>query len=190
MIRTGFVLLALPLALAPLSAFAQTTSQTAPPAATLPATPAPGVGGNLGPVDSHFVQMAAIGGMAEVKEAELAKTNGTGSTVETFARRMIADHTRLNNELKGIATKEGFKLPTELDAKNQSDVATLAAAHGKAFDNSYITDQVADHEQAVALFQQEADQGTDPALKAFAQKALPILQHHLAMAKQAMTHTA
>jgi len=42
---------------------------------------------------------------------------------------------------------------------------------------------VSDHEEAVALFQKEASSGTDPDLKAFAQKTLPTLQEHLKMAQ-------
>jgi putative membrane protein len=42
---------------------------------------------------------------------------------------------------------------------------------------------VQDHEQDVADFQKEAQSGSDPRLKAFAQKHLPVLQQHLQMAK-------
>jgi putative membrane protein len=38
-----------------------------------------------------------------------------------------------------------------------------------------------DHRETVELFQKEASSGQDPALKAFAQKTLPILQQHLQM---------
>ena len=47
--------------------------------------------------------------------------------------------------------------------------------------------QVADHKATVALFQQEASSGQDPQLKAFAQKYLPTLQHHLQMAQSIKT---
>jgi putative membrane protein len=42
-----------------------------------------------------------------------------------------------------------------------------------------------DHEIAMSAFQQEAEHGTDPDLKAFAQAALPTLRQHLLMAKDA-----
>jgi putative membrane protein len=40
-----------------------------------------------------------------------------------------------------------------------------------------------DHEQDVALFKKEAESGSDPNLKAFAQKTLPTLEQHLSLAK-------
>jgi putative membrane protein len=42
---------------------------------------------------------------------------------------------------------------------------------------------VQDHRETVADFQNQAQSGTDPALKAFAQKYLPIIQQHLQMAE-------
>jgi putative membrane protein len=42
---------------------------------------------------------------------------------------------------------------------------------------------VADHEEAVAIFETEVEKGSNPDLKAFAKKTLPTLKHHLQMAK-------
>jgi putative membrane protein len=42
---------------------------------------------------------------------------------------------------------------------------------------------VADHEKSVALFQAQANGGTDAETKAFAAKTLPKLQMHLEMIK-------
>jgi putative membrane protein len=42
---------------------------------------------------------------------------------------------------------------------------------------------IEDHQKDIADFEQEAASGKDPALKAFAEKYLPVLKHHLQMAK-------
>ena len=44
--------------------------------------------------------------------------------------------------------------------------------------------QVPDHQQTLALFQQEAANGQNPTLKGLAQQAIPILEQHLAGAQQ------
>jgi ATP-dependent Lon protease len=46
---------------------------------------------------------------------------------------------------------------------------------------TYAQGQLQDHRETAELFQKEASSGQDPALKAFAQKTLPILQQHLQM---------
>jgi putative membrane protein len=42
---------------------------------------------------------------------------------------------------------------------------------------------VQDHKKTVADFQKQAQSGSDPALKSFAKKYLPIIQQHLQMAE-------
>lgn len=51
------------------------------------------------------------------------------------------------------------------------------------FDKSYISSMVKDHEDDIAAFQKEANNGGDADVKALASKALPTLQEHLRMAQ-------
>jgi putative membrane protein len=59
----------------------------------------------------------------------------------------------------------------------------LSAMSGNAFDAAYMQHMVQDHKKTVADFQKQAQSGSDPALKTFAQKYLPIIQQHLQMAE-------
>jgi putative membrane protein len=60
----------------------------------------------------------------------------------------------------------------------------LSHLNGPEFDREVQQHAVKAHEKAIKLFQNEAVAGQDPDLKAFAQKTLPVLQQHLAMARQ------
>ena len=55
---------------------------------------------------------------------------------------------------------------------------------GDAFDRAYVQDMVKDHRKDVTLFEDQARNGKDPALKQFAQATLPALQEHLQMAER------
>jgi putative membrane protein len=55
----------------------------------------------------------------------------------------------------------------------------LGAMSGSAFDTAYMQHMVQDHRQTVAEFEKQAQSGSDPALKSFAQKYLPIIQRTL-----------
>ena len=133
--------------------------------------------------DRDFAMTAASGGLGEVQAAQLAQQRAASAQVRQFASRMIADHTQANSELQEIAQQENINLPQRPVGKDAAAVKKLTALNGPAFDGAYSQEELRDHQQVVALFRKEADSGQDPALKAFAQKTLPILQQHLQMAQ-------
>jgi len=130
-----------------------------------------------------FMTEAAKGGMAEVELSKMAAPKLKDAALKQFAQQMIADHTRANNELKELAAKKKVTLPTELDAEHKATAADMNSMSGADFDKDYVNAMVADHEKAVALFQNQASNGTDADAKAFAAKTLPTLQKHLEMIK-------
>jgi len=142
----------------------------------------------LSNTDRDFVQKAASGGMAEVELGQLAQNNATSQLIKEFGQRMVTDHGQANMELQRIAQNGNFTLPTRPDSKSEAIRRQLSGLQGSAFDTAYTQSMLSDHQEDIAEFQKEAQSGEDPALKAFAQKTLPVLQHHLQMA-QAM-HSA
>ncbi len=47
-----------------------------------------------------------------------------------------------------------------------------------AFDHAYARAMVQDHQEDLRLYQEEAANGTDPDVKAFAARHVPLLQEH------------
>jgi putative membrane protein len=137
------------------------------------------------PSDSTFASTAAAAGLAEIRMGQVAEQKAQSTRVRTFATQMVTDHTQLAHRLAAIAQRKGLTLPTEPGAQDASALADLSSKSGASFDSAYLHTQVADHEVALSAFRQEAEHGTDPDLKAFAQAALPTLQQHLRMAQQA-----
>src|SRR5689334_21475674 len=94
--------------------------------------------------DENFVKKAAAGGMAEVKLGQLAEERGSNPAVKTFGRRMVQDHSKADNELKGAASKENMELPTEMDKSDQAAYDRLSKLSGDSFDRAYARDMVRD----------------------------------------------
>jgi len=149
-----------------------------PLAAALAQTPAP-----MSKADAMFIKKAAIGGMTEVQEGQAAVTSASSSDVKTFAQKMIDAHTANNADLAKLVQSKGGTVPTDLDTMHQKQLDALTKKTGTAFDKTYVTDQVKDHTAMEKVMQSEIDHGSDPDLKAFAQKTLPVVQDHLSMAK-------
>jgi putative membrane protein len=134
--------------------------------------------------DKMFVRQAAIGGLAEVQEGQLAQQMASSADVKQFGQTMVQQHTENNNELMQVAQQEGITVSPTLDAKHRKEAAMLQKKSGTAFDKTYVNDQIAGHKAMAQVMQSEITHGSDPALKAFAQKTLPVVQQHLQMAQQ------
>ena len=147
--------------------------------------------GNATASDKKFVTEAAQGGMAEVELGKLAAEKAASPKVKEFGQRMVDDHTKAGDELKGIASNKGIQIPDKLNAKDEMTKQRLSKLSGEQFDKAYMSDMVKDHTQDVADFQKESKTGNDPDVKAFASKTLPTLKDHLKHAKElAPTTTA
>jgi putative membrane protein len=154
----------------------------APPAGGQPAMPDPGVP-KLSPGDRNFAHDAAIGGMAEVELGKLAAAKAQDEGVKSFARQMIEDHGKSNQQLAAIVNDAEGTLPTELDQEHKDVQKSLSGLSGAAFDRAYMDAQVKDHQTAVQLFTQEVGGGYNAELKKFAAATLPTLHRHIEMAR-------
>ncbi len=140
--------------------------------------------GSVSPSDKKFVREAAQGGMAEVELGKLATEKASSPEVKKFGQRMVNDHSKANEQLKEVASSQGITLPSKLSAKDEMTKEHLSKLSGEQFDKAYMSDMVKDHTQDVADFQQEANSASDPAVKEFAEKTLPVLKSHLREARQ------
>ncbi len=123
-----------------------------------------------------FVKDAAEGGMAEVEMGKLAATKAKDAEVKKFGQMMVTDHSKANEELKALAAKKNFQLPADAGS-HKDDIDDLSKSTN--FDKDYVDAMVDDHETDVKAFQRQAENGSDPDVKAFAAKTLPTLQKHL-----------
>ncbi|MDB4999043.1 MAG: outer membrane protein-like protein [Mucilaginibacter sp.] len=135
--------------------------------------------------DAKYAVEAANGGMLEVELGKLAQNKAISPAVMKFANMMVADHTKANNELKTLAASKKISLPTTLGEKFQKDYDDFSKMKREDFDKAYTDYMVKDHKEDIEEFKKEANDGKDPDLKAFANKHVPILEHHLLMAQQA-----
>ena len=133
--------------------------------------------GSMPLADADFARTAATSGLAEVQAGRLAMSHGTGQA-KAIGQQMVNEHAKVNMELANLAKSRGMVLPQQPDDAHRATLAALRKVNGKAFNDLYLTGQVSDHHNTVMMFQTEANQGTDPAMKAFAARTLPSLEQH------------
>ena len=153
-----------------------TTATSATTPTTTSATP-------LSKDDRDFLTNAAEDALLEVALGQQASAKGATPDVKAFGDRMVADHTKADAELQQLGASKGVTLPTELDKSHQSKLDQLSKLSGKKLDKAYADDMVDDQEADVKDFKKASQDLKDPDLRAWAAKTLPVVEQHLAMAK-------
>ena len=133
--------------------------------------------------DQKFVEFAAQTDMTEAHLGQLAADQAAGANVKDYASMLVTDHTSDYKQLGTIAGKAGLNVPKGLDAAHDKMIAPFEKLKGRAFDMRYEREMVAGHQQAIARYKQEAANGQNADLKAYANQVLPTLQKHLDSAK-------
>ncbi len=132
--------------------------------------------------DKAFVQAATMSNSTEIDASKLAMDNSFDSAVKSFARRMLVDHMKLTAAMK-MATPHGDAAP--VDNSDTALISQLKAVKGKDFDTLYIQKiALQGHKDAIAAFEAEIQNGQNADLKKAAEKALPTIKMHYAVAKK------
>ncbi len=153
---------------------ARAQSPTRQPAA-LPGTPQ----AQSAVPDALFAAAAGSGGLAELNVSQIGVQRATDPQLKQFSRRMIDDHSKLNQQMTNVVTRKGIRIPEAIDARAEFCAESLAGLSGEKFDECYAKAQLVIHMDAVAMFEAEAQRGQDPDIKALAASALPIIKEHL-----------
>ena len=74
---------------------------------------APAKGSSLSSDDKGFISQAAQNGHAEIDTSKLALEKASDPKVKEFAKMMIEDHTKANEELKALASSKGVEAPDD-----------------------------------------------------------------------------
>jgi len=129
----------------------------------------------LSKVDVTFINKAGTSGLEEVTFAQLAETKATDPAVRGLAEKIVANFTTVNQQLAALAQSNGMTTPSEMSGPHQILYRQLQSQNGPAFNRAYIDRQLQDLTMAIETFQTEADSGSDPRVRSFAQQSLPML---------------
>ncbi|MCI0455850.1 MAG: DUF4142 domain-containing protein [Gemmataceae bacterium] len=133
--------------------------------------------------DSSFIQMAGSAGLLQVRLGKLAEKKGSSASVKEFGKRMVADYSKANEELKAAAKQAAFPAPVLL-RPHQQVVDRFLRMGSSSFDKAYMAEMVKQHNEEVQLFQQESASGRVQSLKQLASRMLPELEQRLTLATQ------
>jgi putative membrane protein len=154
---------------------------TANPAASAPAT--------TELTDANIVALLDHANAADSTAGALAATKATNAGVKQFAKLMMSEHHALRKAGQDLAKQ--LKVTPEPPANDpvtplaqQEAQALQSAPKGAQFDRTYIDQEVAAHQAVLDLANKAHDQAKNEQLKALIEKAKPVIEKHLDMAKK------
>lgn len=133
--------------------------------------------------DLNFMEDAAYVGLKEVELGKYAQQNAVNPRVRNFGAMMVKDHSKANEELKALATKKNITIPAALDEDHIRKINNLKEKKGADFDKAYMDEMLDDHQKDTDKYKRHAENGSDPDIKSFAAKTLPVLLMHQDSAK-------
>lgn len=141
------------------------------------------------PTDPQIAAIVVTANQVDIDAGKLAERKAHASEVKAFAKRMVTDHTGVNEAAVGLAEKLHLtpeSNPTSASLKQGGDqnLDTLRNLSGKAFDKAYIDHEVAYHQAVLdAMDKVLIPSAQNSQLKALLVKVRPAFVDHLNHAK-------
>jgi putative membrane protein len=132
--------------------------------------------------DAKFLTDAARGDVAEIKLGQLAQQKGESEGVREFGKMLEEDHSKAGKKTAELAKDLDVIPPAQPSAEQMAKYAELERLSGAEFDHAFAAEMVKGHQEAIAMYEKEAQSGSSKAAK-LAQDTLPTLRHHLEVAQ-------
>jgi len=144
--------------------------------------------GNIGPFvtmsDRQFARNTVRGAAMEIQLGDLAVQKGNTPEVRELGQHLVDNYTRWSAGLGRAGARLGIELPSELPARDKTEIARIAALKGRDFDRAYLEQLVRLQNKALTITQYEAANGGVTGFRNWAGLMVPVLQDHLRQAKK------
>jgi putative membrane protein len=152
--------------------------------AAIPALAQKKAAGAAAMTDQQFVDFAAQTDMVEANLGQLAQTAAASQPVKDYGQMLVTDHTNDFAQLHVAAHEANLTVPDAIDAQHdKAMIDPFQKLKGAAFDHRYVHEMVEGHTKAIEIYKKEAADAQNPAVKSYAEQALPTLEKHLDKAK-------
>lgn len=138
--------------------------------------------GKLDRHDHAFLKKAAEINLTEIQLGKIAEQHSSDPNIKKMAGALIKDHQEANKNLERLAASKGVTLPNEPSIWERRSISSLEKEQGDKLNKEFLSLNQKGHEKALALYEKESARTQDPDIKAWANKMVPSLREHLAVA--------
>ena len=142
--------------------------------------------------DQQFVNFAGQTDMVDANLGQLARTVAPSQPIKDYAQKLVTDKTNDFQALSKVADQSSLHVPSAIDKVHDKTVIDpFQRVKGANFDSRFVKEMIERDTRAIEIYKKEAAHAQTPALRSYAEEALPILQGDLSEAmKIRVTKTA
>ena len=126
--------------------------------------------------DARYLANAKSYSILLKKLGELGTERAYAVVVQDYARKIVQDHTNLNEQLNELAKKEDIKLPSKMSEQHQQLFQTLQNTSRQDFDKAFFRQIERAYEDSIQLYKDIATDASDDEIRSFAASKLRVLR--------------
>lgn len=149
-----------------------------PPPYAPPPPPPYTVPQSLSQTSYNFVINLALNNAYEIQAGQLVARRSASPQLRQLAARVASGNSMVDQELKTALQRNGTPVatPAALDPRHLAMINDLSVVQGPEFDRRYVVQQIAAHNDTIAMLQSYVQNGDNPALRQLAQQTLQAAQ--------------
>ena len=128
--------------------------------------------------DEKFIIQQLESQLMGIEEGKVAVIKGTNEPIQLYGEWMQKDHQEMKKDLQALAIHKNISIPTRLSNERSEELTRLKNLDGALFDREFIRMMRMDHLRDIRALK-TASRSSDPEVKTFAGKFLPVLESHL-----------
>jgi putative membrane protein len=141
---------------------------------------------NVSPQDLAFITTAYQLVHFDLAACAYVQKGGLTPTVVPVVNKICADAATYAPQIQAQAKANGVTLPSTLPLELKSQLVALSYHPSPSLSVAFLRYEISSHESALAVFQDEARNGTAPQFKQVAIQTTPLVEQNLELLRKAM----
>ncbi len=133
--------------------------------------------------DKSFLRNAAEENEAAIELGQVAEQKGFSARARNFARTLVAQRSRAQQELLAVAHTFGMALPKQLSRRDRKAKQQLEKHSGAELDRLFLSRMALDLDRQYGSYEDTAMSTQNPAVKRYIETLLPDVKHQDQVAK-------
>jgi predicted outer membrane protein len=137
--------------------------------------------GPLSPADRDILVRVRLAGLWEAPAGVLARERSTNPKVKEVGTHLATEHTRLDEQVRSVASQLDVALPNEPNADQRSWLDELSSRRGDPFDQVFTARLRAAHGKVLAVLSTIRAGTRNDLIRSFTQVGIDIVMRHMTL---------